>query len=144
MVAGRYEYPQTGAPVPASSGATKASAPAESAKNEPEISDRAVGAMFLAIGLLCGYVGVVSPLLAAAEHIRSINLYIEAAALVPFSFVYGTISLVLGNRTTPLFGIRRGHRPTPLGWMTIVVLVGAGFLLYAWLKAMLTSMGYRT
>jgi hypothetical protein len=101
------------------------------------IPDRLLGAFMLAIALLFGDWGVLTPLLAAARHQRNISYHHEATVAFPPILVIGLLYIVLGQRATRFLGLKAGQRPTQLGMVLVAVLVLAGFVLHGWLQVRL-------
>ena len=108
-----------------------------------ELSQRGIGAVVLVCGLALTYLSMISPLLDAARKAESVTVRFELAIIVPLALVTGLVYTLFGDRAAKVLGmLGPRRRPTALGWVFVLVLVGVGFLLFLWLNSTLRSYGY--
>lgn len=104
------------------------------------MSPRASGALLLGSGLVVGYIGILSPILAIRNQAAEIEYYSIAFFLTPFAVLAGLIYLVLGETGKRTLG--DAQSPKKAGIALGIVCVLAGFGLMFWFKGYMTAAGY--
>ena len=108
-----------------------------------ELSQRGIGVILFVCGMALSYLSVISPLLGASCQAESLDMFPQGAIAVPFALVAGLVYMLFGDGAARVLGaLGPGRRPTALGWAFLIILIGAGFLLYFWLNSVLRSYGY--
>jgi hypothetical protein len=81
------------------------------------------------------------PLVAATRHHPKV-VYSKTGVLCAVMMLgIGAIYSTMGERTIRFLGTRT--KPSPLGWLLYLALIGIGLLVYRWLGTSLRQYGYK-
>lgn len=109
-------------------------------KTQDGMSARASGALLLAAGLVVGYMGIVSPILAIRNQAAEVEYYSIAFFLTPFALLAGLIYVVLGDTGKRILGDAQSPKKPGIALGIGCVLVGIGLMF--WFKGYLQAAGY--
>lgn len=105
-----------------------------------QVPERAIGIFALIAGLALTYLGIISPLMAAARQRESVSFPLEGVVLAPLVLAIGLVYTLFGEKAARILGLRQ--RPSALGWVFAIVFIGIGYVAYSWLKSTLREYGY--
>jgi hypothetical protein len=102
--------------------------------------ERLLGFFLLAVGAFAAYFCIYEPLEASAQNAEKVSVSLKGSILCPIFLVLGLLYAILGPWATKIMGTR--EEPKPLAWVLGLGLLGAGILLYVWLRITLQNRGY--
>ena len=111
-----------------------------SSPSHDNFPERGVGVLALLVSPVFIYLGIYKPISDAAHHESTISMSMKAAIIAPLILALGIVYTVFGPLTAGVLGPR--NRPSIIGWAFYIFFIIVGFLVYWWVKSVVTSYGY--
>jgi len=94
--------------------------------------------------MVLAYFFAYAPLEAAKSGAKEVSQFTKILFLTPTTFIFGCLLLALGQKGRDLIQTENHgkQRLTVVGWIVMVICIGAGIGLNEWLKSSLASLGY--